>query len=90
LVKEEDILEPPKPKQVTDLHNYLVGLKLEMNIQSYTYIKEVVSGTTFVAGIRLMISVLGVLKPVDIKFSELGFKQTRITEHEADKIFEDD
>jgi len=84
---EDDILEKPESRQVPDLQSYLVNLKLEMNISSYEYLTEVVSGNTFVSGIRLMISVLGVLKPVDVRFSELGFSQTRLKVAEADKIF---
>ncbi len=84
---EDDILEKPESRQVPDLQSYLINLKLEMNISSYEYLTEVVSGNTFVSGIRLMISVLGVLKPVDVRFSELGFSQTRLKVAEADKIF---
>jgi len=84
---EDDILEKPESRQVPDLQSYLINLKLEMNISSYEYLTEVVSGNTFVSGIRLMISVLGVLKPVDVRFSELGFSQTRLIVAEADKIF---
>lgn len=84
---EDDILEKPVAKQVSDLQGYLKNLKLEMNINSYEYLTEIVSDTKFVSGIRLMISVLGVSKSVDIKFSELGFIQTRLKIEEADKIF---
>ena len=84
---EDDILEKPESRRVSDLQSYLVNLKLEMNISSYEYITEAVSGNTFVSGIRLMVSVLGVLKPVDVRFSELGFIQTRLKIDEADKIF---
>jgi len=83
---EEEILEKPQNKIVSDLKSYLMNLKLEMNIEKYEYILE----TDFVAGLRLYVSVLGIIKPVDVKFSELGFNETRLKIKEVDKIFEKD
>lgn len=84
---EDDIIEKPKGTVVKDLKSYLSNLKFEMNITRYEYMQEEVSGKTFVTGIRLFVSVIGVVKPVDVKFSELGFTETRLPVAEVDSIF---
>ena len=80
----EGILENPKEKIIKDLHSYLAQIKLELNIDSYTYIYD---AQNFISGITLYVRVLGISKPVHIDFSELGFTETRITKETADKIF---
>lgn len=82
---EEDnsILEKPTSKQVTDLQSYLMSLRLEMNIEKYEYILD----KDFVVGIRLYVKVLGLVKPVDVKFDELGFNETRLKKSQVDIIF---
>lgn len=80
---DESILEKPKSKQVTDLQSYLMSLKLEMNIDRYEYIMD----KDFVVGIRLYVKVLGIVKPVDVQFDELGFNETRLKKSQVDIIF---
>ncbi len=80
---EDDILEKPKSKQVSDLQSYLMSLKLEMNIEKYEYILD----KDFVTGIRLYVKVLGLIKPVDVQFDELGFNETRLKKSQVDIIF---
>ena len=80
---DESIIEKPKSKQVTDLQSYLMALKLEMKIEKYEYI----TAGEFVTGIRLYVKVLGILKPVDVKFDELGFNETRLKKSQVDIIF---
>lgn len=80
----EGILEKPKEKIIKDLQSYLAQIKLELNIDSYTYIYD---AQNFISGITLYVRVLGISKPVHIDFSELGFTETRITKETADKIF---
>ena len=82
-----EVIEKPKGTVVKDLTGYLKNLKFEMNIQKYEYMEEEDAGTKFVSGIRLYVSVIGVVKPVDVKFSELGFTETRLPVDEVDKIF---
>ena len=80
---DESILVIPKSKQVTDLQSYLMSLKLEMDIDRYEYIMD----KDFVVGIRLYVKVLGIVKPVDVQFDELGFNETRLKKSQVDIIF---
>ena len=86
---EDDIIEKPKQKVVKDLKSYLSSFVVETNIEKYEYITEEVAGTTFVRGIKLFVRVLGILKPVDVDFSELGFEETRLKIEDVDKIFKE-
>lgn len=81
--EDDSILEKPQSKQVSDLQTYLSNLKLEMNIEKYEYILD----KDFVIGIRLYVKVLGIVKPVDVKFDELGFNETRLKKAQVDMIF---
>ena len=81
--EDDSILEKPQSKQVTDLQTYLMSLKLEMNIEKYEYILD----KDFVVGIRLYVKVLGIVKPVDVQFDELGFNETRLKKSQVDIIF---
>ena len=80
---DDSILEKPTAKQVTDLQSYLASLKLEMNIERYEYILD----KDFVIGIRLYVKVLGIVKPVDVQFDELGFNETRLKKSQVHIIF---
>lgn len=82
-MEDEDVIEKPKGTIVKDLKGYLSNLKFEMNIKKHEYIED----GDFVTGIRLFVSVIGVVKPVDVKFAELGFNETRLKLEEVDKIF---
>ena len=81
----ENFLEKPKSAVVKDLQSYLSQIKLEMNIEKFEYVYD---SQGFVSGIKLYVKVLGVSKPVNIDFSELGFTETRITKDAANLIFE--
>ncbi|OLS28136.1 MAG: hypothetical protein HeimC3_00970 [Candidatus Heimdallarchaeota archaeon LC_3] len=80
----EDILEKPKSAIVKDLQSYLSQIKLEMNIESFEFQLD---EQNFVNGIKLFVKILGVSKPVNIKFFELGFTETRLSKEAAEKIF---
>ncbi|MHA1989378.1 MAG: hypothetical protein ACW981_01780 [Candidatus Hodarchaeales archaeon] len=80
----DDILEKPKSALVKDLQGYLSQIQLEMNIESFEYVYD---PQGFVSGIKLFVRILGVSKPVNINFSELGFTETRIPKEIADAIF---
>ncbi len=80
----EDILEKPKSAVVKDLQSYLSQIKLEMNIESFEFQMD---DQNFVSGIKLFIKILGVSKPVNINFTELGFTETRVSKEDAEKIF---
>ncbi len=80
----EDILEKPKSADVKDLQSYLSQIKLEMNIESFEFQMD---DQNFVSGIKLFIKILGVSKPVNINFTELGFTETRVSKEDAEKIF---
>ena len=82
---ETDIIEKPKEKVVKDLKSYLSSFVIETNIEKYEYIVD----GQFVTGIKLFVRVLGILKPVDVNFSELGFEETRLKVEDVDKIFKD-
>ena len=82
-----EIVEKPKQTVVSDLKSYLSSFVVETNIEKYEYLTEDVSGTTFVTGIKLFVKVLGIIKPVDVDFSELGFAETRLKIEDVDKIF---
>lgn len=86
---EAGIIEKPKEKVVKDLKSYLSSFVIETNIEKFEYITAEVSGTKFVTGIKLFVRVLGILKPVDVNFSELGFEETRLKVEDVDKIFKD-
>ena len=81
--EDDSILEKPQSKQVSDLQSYLMSLRLEMNIEKYEYIFD----KDFVIGIRLYVKVLGIVKPVDVQFDELGFNETRLKKSQVDIIF---
>lgn len=81
--EEDEIVPGPTSKQVNDLQTYLMSLKLEMNIEKYEYLLD----KDFVVGIRLYVKVLGIVKPVDVNFSELGFNETRLKKSQVDIIF---
>ncbi len=84
---EDNIIEKPKEKVVGDLKSYLSRFVIKSNIEKYEYITEEVAGTNFVTGIKIIVSVLGILKPVDVNFAELGFEETRLKLEDVDRIF---
>ena len=86
---EDDIIEKPKGTVVKDLKSYLSSFVIKSNIEKYEYINENVAGTIFVTGIKIFVTVLGILKPVTIHFSELGFEETRLKVEDVDKIFKE-
>ena len=86
---EDDIIEKPKGTVVKDLKSYLSNFVIKSNIEKYEYISEDVAGTKFVTGIKIFVTVLGILKPVTIHFSELGFEETRLKVEDVDKIFKE-
>ncbi|HKZ40463.1 MAG TPA: hypothetical protein VJ044_05835 [Candidatus Hodarchaeales archaeon] len=83
--KELDILEKPKATVIKDLASYLAQIRVEMNVDRYEYLVE--DRTGMVRGVKLWVRVLGVSKPVNVIFHELGFAQVTLTRAEADKIF---
>jgi len=86
---EDEIIEKPKQTVVKDLKSYLSSFVVETKIEDYEYITEKVSGTKFVTGIKIFVRVLGILKPVDVDFSELGYEETRLKVEDVDKIFKE-